>query len=58
LKFKIDENLPAEYSAELRATGQDAETVGAEGLSGPEDGSLFEHCKREDRILVTLDLDF
>lgn len=58
MKFKIDENLPAEYAAELQAAGYDAQTVGVEALTGSEDTVLLEHCKQEGRILITLDLGF
>jgi len=58
LKFRVDENLPAEYAKYLQAAGYDAETVSAEALSGSQDAVLFDHCQREDRILIALDLDF
>ena len=58
MKFKVDENLPVECAEYLQASGYNAETVGAEALSGSEDPVLFAHCKREGRILITLDLDF
>jgi predicted nuclease of predicted toxin-antitoxin system len=58
LKFKVDENLPVECALYLQAAGHDAETVTSEALSGSEDHVLFDHCKREERILITLDLDF
>jgi hypothetical protein len=34
LRFKIDQNLPAEYAALLREAGFEADTVDDEGLSG------------------------
>jgi len=58
LKFKVDENLPVECAEYLQAAGYEADTVGAEALSGSQDHVLFDHCKREQRILITLDLDF
>jgi predicted nuclease of predicted toxin-antitoxin system len=57
LKFKIDENLPAEFAIILVNAGHDAQTVGAEHLSGTNDELLFSHCQAEVRILMTLDLD-
>ena len=51
MKFKIDENLPAEYAALLRDATFEADTVGEEAMSGAE-------CQGEGRILITLDLDF
>ena len=58
MKFKIDENLPVECAESLRAASYDAETASAEALSGSQDAVLFDHCKKEERILITLDLDF
>ncbi|HET6929689.1 MAG TPA: DUF5615 family PIN-like protein [Candidatus Acidoferrum sp.] len=58
MKFKVDENLPVECAESLPAAGHDAATVSEEALSGSQDPVLFDHCKKEERILVTLDLDF
>jgi predicted nuclease of predicted toxin-antitoxin system len=58
LKFKVDENLPAEHAALLRESGHEADTVADQKLSGAEDSRLSERCQAEDRILLTLDLDF
>jgi predicted nuclease of predicted toxin-antitoxin system len=58
LKFKVDENLPAEHAAILREAGHEADTAADQKLSGAEDSELSERCHAEDRILLTLDLDF
>jgi predicted nuclease of predicted toxin-antitoxin system len=58
MKFKIDENLPVELAIELRAAGHNASTVYDEGLQGRPDGDIVSECRREARVLVTLDLDF
>jgi predicted nuclease of predicted toxin-antitoxin system len=58
LKFKIDENLPAECTAVLRESGFEADTVGEEKLSGSEDEALFRYCCNDNRVLITLDIDF
>jgi predicted nuclease of predicted toxin-antitoxin system len=58
LKFKIDENLPAECALLFREAGYDADTVAEEKLSGAEDSILLGRCQSENQILVTLDLDF
>jgi len=58
LKFKIDENLPAECALILREAGFEAATAVEQRLSGAEDSALFERCRAESRVLVTLDLDF
>ena len=58
MKFKIDENLPAECTDLLRSAGFEADRVGDEKLSGTDDTVLLEQCQAEGRTLVTLDLDF
>jgi len=58
VRFKIDENLPTDVSELLSAAGFDSQTVFAEGLRGTKDSDLDEVCRREERALVTLDLDF
>ncbi len=58
LKFKIDENLPIEIVECLRQNNYDAFTVEEQGLKGATDLSIAAICKKEDRIIVTLDTDF
>ncbi len=58
MKFKVDENLPTEYASILRVVGFEADTVSDEKLSGATDSVLSERCRAEDRMLMTLDLDF
>ncbi len=58
MKFKIDENLPAEHVLILRDAGFEAETVFDEKLSGSGDLALSAHCRTEGRVLMTLDLEF
>ena len=58
MKFKIDENLPAEFAELLNAAGHDAKTVVEQGMAGATDTTVINTCSREDRVLVTLDLDF
>ena len=58
MKFKIDENLPAEFAEILRVAGFETATVADENLSGAADSALLERCRAETRVLVTLDLDF
>ena len=55
MKFKVDENLPAEIRDDLRDMGHDAHLVSDEGLTGAPDEVLLEHVRREKRILLTLD---
>ena len=58
MKFKIDENLPGELAESLCAAGHDALTVLDQCLGGAPDEHVVEVCRNEERILVTLDLDF
>ena len=58
MKFKIDENLPVEFAEILVKSGYDALTVNDQNLAGEADEILIEICKKEHRILITLDLDF
>lgn len=58
MKFKIDENLPAEYKSILEHAAFQAETVADENLSGKDDSVVVECSRIEGRILMTLDLDF
>lgn len=55
MKFKLDENLPIELAAELRAMGHDTDTVADEGLCGEPDPAVAEAASVADRILLTLD---
>lgn len=58
LRFKLDENIPARALTALHAAGHDAHTAIVEGLAGAHDRAVLEACIAEDRLLVTLDLDF
>jgi hypothetical protein len=58
MKIKLDENLGERGSALFRAAGHDVATVSQECLSGASDRDLIHVCRRENRCLVTLDLDF
>ena len=58
MKFKLDENLPELVSNSLIELGYDAHTVGQEGLCGANDDTVLQACISENRILMTLDLDF
>jgi len=58
LRFKIDQNLPAECSALLRQAGFEAETVDDEGLGGADDLVILERAGTDGVALITLDLDF
>jgi predicted nuclease of predicted toxin-antitoxin system len=58
MKFKVDENLPIEIAELLRAIHHEARMVMEQGLSGEDDLHVVDVCRQEERILVTLDLDF
>ena len=57
-KFKVDENMPAEAAALLAQAGHDAATVPDQRMGGRPDPDVAAVCRREDRAVVTLDLDF
>ena len=58
MKFLIDENLPVELAERLRSAGYVAATIAEQDMVGEADTRVAEVCQREDRALVTLDLDF
>jgi predicted nuclease of predicted toxin-antitoxin system len=58
LRFKLDENLPSRVEPALRRLGHDVETAISESLAGAVDPILLAACTTEDRVLITLDLDF
>ena len=58
MKFKIDECLAPSAKALIEADGHDVMTVAERSLSGANDQRIYEVCRDEDRILVTLDHDF
>jgi predicted nuclease of predicted toxin-antitoxin system len=55
MKFKIDENLPGELVADLRAAGHDADTVSDEGLAGASDTAIMARFQAETRAFLTMD---
>ena len=58
MKFKLDENFGSRTQQLFRAAGHDVQIVREEGLQGSQDEALYEACCREQRCMVTLDLDF
>ncbi len=58
MKIKLDENVPNRVAALFKDHDLDTATVSQEGLTGSDDGAIFEAAKREDRIIVTLDVGF
>lgn len=58
MKFKIDENLPAETCGLFREAGFDTVSVRDQELTGADDPDLYAVCQRERRVLITLDVGF
>jgi hypothetical protein len=53
MKWLLDEMLPPATCRLLAAKGHDAMSVSEAGLSGADDGRVFELAVRERRVLVT-----
>nr|VFJ57947.1 MAG: hypothetical protein BECKDK2373B_GA0170837_10697 [Candidatus Kentron sp. DK] len=58
MQFKLDENLGQRGKQMLADAGFDVATVMEEGLTSATDRDLIGVCRRENRCLITLDLDF
>lgn len=58
MKLKLDENLGQSIYEIFRELYTDVETVLKEKLNGASDSDIYLVCKREQRILITLDWDF
>ena len=58
MRFKIDECLGPSAKALIEADGHDVMTVHEQKLSGAADQRIYEVCRDEDRVIVTLDHDF
>lgn len=58
MKFKLDENLAVDMAQPIAEAGHDMTTVSGQEISGCEDQTLYDVCRAEQRILVTLDMDF
>jgi predicted nuclease of predicted toxin-antitoxin system len=58
MKFKLDENFDVRLTPLVAEGGFEVDTVLGENLSGKRDENIYEVCKAEKRVLITLDLDF
>ena len=58
MKIKLDQNLPASLAPILKGCQHDIHTTADENLNGCTDGEVWEATQREQRFLVTQDLDF
>lgn len=57
-KLKLDENLSVYLKVILTKMGYDVRTAGEEELLGRPDIEIAEAARREERVLLTLDLEF
>jgi len=58
MKLKLDENFGQRCIEVLTAAGHDVATVAGQRMSGAADADVLEACRKEERCLVSLDLDF
>lgn len=58
MKLKLDECVDVRFAKPLEDAGFEVATVYSQNISGSEDSNLYEICKSEERILVTLDSHF
>jgi predicted nuclease of predicted toxin-antitoxin system len=58
MRFKLDENLSPSLAALFASSGHEAHSVIQQALGGKPDERVIEVCHREDRVLITFDLDF
>ncbi len=58
VRFKLDENLPADLADVFHGAGHDAVTALDQDLKGARDSILASVCMRESRALITLDTNF
>ena len=58
MRLLLDENLSQNQAAILREQGHDAVAVAEIGLSGQPDENIRAFAIEENRVLITLDVDF
>ena len=58
MRILLDENLPTDLVAELRALGHDVEDVYSRTLSGRPDPEVWQAAQSEQRLLITQDIRF
>jgi predicted nuclease of predicted toxin-antitoxin system len=58
MKIKLNENLLVRLASVLIELGHDVHTTQEEGLTGSADPQIWDAAQREQRFLITQDLDF
>lgn len=58
MKIKPDVNIPASLAVPFTELGHNVDTVPQEGLAGDDDRTVWATAQREERFLITQDLDF
>jgi len=58
IKLKLDENLSVHLKGILSSMGYNARTAGEEELLGRPDIEIAAAARKEERVLLTLDLEF
>jgi predicted nuclease of predicted toxin-antitoxin system len=58
MRLKRDENLGSIGVSLLESEGHDVKTIAEQRMSGASDERVYETCRDESRVLVTLDRDF
>lgn len=58
MKFKIDENIPIEVVEIFSKNRLDCDDVYQENINGKPDEAVIAKCNEDQRVLITLDLDF
>ena len=58
IKLKLDENLSVHLKNTLSSMGYNVRTAGEEDLLGRPDIEIASAARREERVLLTLDLEF
>jgi predicted nuclease of predicted toxin-antitoxin system len=58
MKLKLDENLGELGIGILTSEGHDVSTVAMQRITGSTDVALYQTCRAEGRVLITLDRDF